>query len=174
MDERCVDQRNAPQEKRLREEDLDMPEIDASGVAEFCEELVGRIDLELAVEVTTSEGVVKVNLSGPDRSILLAGGASVLNAMEYLVNKVFRGGRDEKGDSIVLDSDNYRHHREAELVLLAQMASRTVLQQRKALGLQPMNPKERRIVHLALAAIEGVRSESQGEGDGRSITIYPA
>jgi predicted RNA-binding protein Jag len=37
-----------------------------------------------------------------------------------------------------------------------------------------MTPKERRIVHLALAVIEGVRSESQGDGDHRSITIYPS
>jgi len=74
----------------------------------------------------------------------------------------------------VLDSDSYRQHREAELVLLAQMASKTVVAHRKPLTLQPMSPKERRIVHLALAAAGGVRSESQGEGDARSITIFPS
>jgi spoIIIJ-associated protein len=45
---------------------------------------------------------------------------------------------------------------------------------RKPLGLQPMTPRERRIVHLALAGIEGVRTQSEGEGDSRSITIYPS
>jgi len=49
-----------------------------------------------------------------------------------------------------------------------------VIAQRRSLSLQPMNPKERRIVHLALSAIDGVRSESQGEGDARSITIFPS
>ena len=93
--------------------------------------------------------------------------------MEYLVNKVFRIGREEY-PAIVLDSDNYRQHREAELVLLAQMASEKVLAQQKPLSLQPMTAKERRIVHLALAAIEGVRSQSQGDGECRSITIYPS
>jgi len=73
-----------------------------------------------------------------------------------------------------VDSDNYRQHREAELILLAQMASKKVISSRKPLSLQPMIPRERRIVHLALAGIDGVRSESNGEGENRSITIYPS
>ena len=151
-----------------------MAEMDVSAVVEFCEELIGRMDLEVSVTATVNGEVLQVNLAGPDRAVLLAGGAAVLNAIEYLVNRVFRSGRDEKAEAIVLDSDKYRQHREAELVLLAQMASKTVLAQRKSLSLQPMSPKERRIVHLALSAIEGVRSESQGEGDARSITIFPS
>jgi spoIIIJ-associated protein len=54
------------------------------------------------------------------------------------------------------------------------MASQKVISLRKPLNLQPMVPRERRIVHLALAGIEGVRSQSSGEGDNRSITIYPS
>ena len=54
------------------------------------------------------------------------------------------------------------------------MASQKVLSLGKPLSLQPMIPRERRIVHLALAGVEGVRTESKGEGDSRSITIYPS
>lgn len=151
-----------------------MSEIDPSPVVEFCEELVGRMELELSVAAAVTGENLVINLAGPDRPVLLGGGAAVLNAIEYLVNKVFRSGREEKGEAIILDSDSYRQHREAELVLLAQMASQTVRSQRKPMNLQPMSPKERRIVHLTLAGIEGVRSESQGEGDSRSITIFPS
>jgi spoIIIJ-associated protein len=151
-----------------------MSEIDPSQVVEFCEELVGRMELELSIAASVSVENLVINLSGPDRPVLLGGGAAVLNAIEYLVNKVFRSGREEKGEAIVLDSDSYRQHREAELVLLAQMASKSVRSQLRPMSLQPMSPKERRIVHLALAAIDGVRSESQGEGDSRSITIFPS
>ena len=94
--------------------------------------------------------------------------------MEYLVSRMLRIGKGSGVSSILLDSDSYRQHREAELVLLAQMASQKVLAQKKALTLQPMTPRERRIVHLALASVTGVRSESEGEGDNRSITIFPA
>ena len=130
--------------------------------------------MQLDVQAALVDEVVHVNLSGPDRSMLLSNSAAVLNSMEYLVNKVFRPGRDQRIPAIVLDSENYRQHREAELVLLAQMASKKVIAQRQPLSLQPMTPKERRIVHLTLATIEGVRSESQGDGDNRSITIYPS
>ena len=149
-------------------------EVDRTAVTAFVERLVRALCLELTVDGSESDGLVRINLSGPDRPILLSNTAAVLNGIEYLVGKIFRSGRDEGAESIVLDSDQYRQHREAELVLLAQMASKTVVAQRKPLSLQPMSPKERRIVHLALAGVQGVRSESQGEGDQRSITIYPS
>jgi spoIIIJ-associated protein len=106
--------------------------------------------------------------------MLLSNTAAVLNGIEYLVNKVFRTGKDEEIATIILDSENYRQLREAELKLLAQIASQKVIAQRHELILQPMTPRERRIVHLALAPIEGVRSQSDGEGENRKITIYPA
>ena len=121
-----------------------------------------------------SDGVVSINFSGPDRSALLSNAASLLNSLEYLLNRVFRTGRDSRISSIVLDSESYRQHREAELVLLAQMASQKVVSQQRPLSLQPMTPRERRIVHLALAMIQGVRSQSEGDGESRSITIYPS
>ena len=142
-------------------------------VVDFCFELVELLRLDLDVEGSESDGIIHVNFTGPDRPVLLSNSASLLNAMEYLLNRIFRLGREDT-PGIVLDSDQYRKHREAELVLLAQMASKKVLSLRKPLSLQPMVPRERRIVHLALAGIEGVRTQSEGEGDSRSITIYPS
>jgi len=142
-------------------------------VAGFCQELIVRLRMDLSVECREEDGSIHVNCTGPDRPFLLSNAASLLNCMEFLINKVFRVGKDEV-PGIILDSDRYRQHREAELVLLAQMASKKVISLRKPLSLQPMTPRERRIVHLALAGIEGVRSQSDGEGDHRSITIYPS
>jgi spoIIIJ-associated protein len=133
------------------------------------------MQLDLTLECKEEGGVVYVNLTGQDRPFLLSNSASVLNSMEFLLNKTFRGGKEkEDAPGIILDSDHYRQHREAELVLLAQMAAKKVIAQRKPLGLQPMTPRERRIVHLALAGIDGVRSQSEGEGDNRSVTIFPS
>ncbi len=143
-------------------------------VADFCRELITYLHLDLILDECKEEvGIIYVNFTGPDRPFLLSNSASLLNSMEFLLNKVFRAGKDE-APGIVLDSDKYRQHREAELVLLAQMASKKVISFRKPLSLQPMIPRERRIVHLALAGIEGVRTQSDGEGDNRSITIYPS
>ena len=140
---------------------------------DFCRELVRGLHLDLVLEGKEEDDIFIINLNGPDRPYLLSNSASLLNSLEYLLNKVFHPGRDD-APGILLDSDKYRQHREAELVLLAQMASQKVISLRKPLNLQPMVPRERRIVHLALAGIEGVRSQSSGEGDNRSITIYPS
>jgi spoIIIJ-associated protein len=154
------------------------PERTVNSVVQFCRDLVEHLHLDLILQGKEENGVIHLNLTGQDRPFLLSNSASVLNSMEFLLNKVFRPERDrrerEDAPGILLDSDSYRQHREAELVLLAQMASKKVIALRKPLGLQPMTPKERRIVHLALAGIEGVRSQSEGEGDSRSITIYPS
>ena len=147
---------------------------EAEAVAGFCRELVSRLRLTLEVAVRMEGRSLALNLSGPDRPILLSNTAAALNSIEYLTNKAFRTGKDERIATISLDSENYRQHREAELKLLAQIASQKVIAQQRPLSLQPMNPRERRIVHLALASIPGVRSQSNGEGDNRSITIYPA
>jgi len=143
-------------------------------VVEFCRKVLERIGLDLEVTAVMQDETITVNVSGPDRPVLLATTAALLNSLEYLANKAFRTGTGEEIGSIVLDSDDYRRHREAELVLLAQMASKKVLDQRRPLSLQPMTPKERRIIHLALAGTEGVRTESAGEGENRSITIFPS
>lgn len=143
-------------------------------VAGFCRKVLEQLRLDLEVGAVMQDETVTVNVSGPDRPILLTTTAALLNSLEYLANKAFRTGTGEEIVSIVLDSDDYRRHREAELVLLAQMASQKVLAQRRPLSLQPMTPKERRIIHLALAGTEGIRTESAGEGENRSITIFPS
>jgi spoIIIJ-associated protein len=142
-------------------------------IVAFCNEMIELLRLDLVLEGSEEDGIIHINFTGPDRPILLTNAASLLNGMEYLLNRIFRVSKEE-APGIVLDSDKYRKHREAELVLLAQMASKKVISFGKPLSLQPMIPRERRIVHLALAGIEGVRTQSVGEGDSRSITIYPS
>ena len=102
-------------------------------MADFCRDIVGLMGLALDVDGQGRQGGHR---GRPDRAgppILLSGAAAVLNSLEYLANKAFRTGQGEDVSSIVLDSDQYRQHREAELVgLLAQMASQKVLAQRDA------------------------------------------
>jgi len=142
-------------------------------ILDTCRRMMKSLRMNLTVEGTEDDGKILLNLSGEDRPYLLSNSASLLNSIEYLLNRFYRGRKDE-GEGIILDSDGYRQHREAELTLLAQMASQKVITLRKPLGLQPMTPRERRIVHLALAEIDGVQTRSSGEGENRSITIFPS
>jgi spoIIIJ-associated protein len=149
-------------------------ERSVQSIADFCKEFIAHLQMDLVIDVKEEAETFHANLAGPDRSYLLTNSASLLNSIEYLLNRIFRAGGKDDAPGILVDSDSYRHHREAELVLLAQMASQKVISFRKPLSLQPMVPRERRIVHLALVDIEGVRTQSSGEGDNRSITIYPS
>jgi spoIIIJ-associated protein len=148
-------------------------ERSTQAVSDFCQELIDHLQVDLIFESKEEGGIIHVNFTGPDRPLLLSNSASLLNSIEYLLNKIFPGGKDQ-APGIILDSDKYRQHREAELILLAKMASKKVISFRKPLSLQPMIPRERRIIHLALAGIEGVRTQSDGDGENRSITIYPS
>jgi spoIIIJ-associated protein len=148
-------------------------ERSTESVLQLCRKLVGLLQLDLVLQGKEEDGIISINLTGADRPYLLSNAASLLNSIEYLLNKAFHGGKED-APGILLDSDQYRQHREAELALLAQMAAKKVIALRKPLGLQPMTPRERRIVHLALVGIEGVRSQSDGEGDNRSVTIFPS
>jgi spoIIIJ-associated protein len=138
----------------------------------FCKELLKRMKLDLVQECKEEEGVICINITGEDRAFLLSNSGALLNNVEYLLNKIFPGRREE-APGISLDSDNYKKYRELELKLLAEMASQKVLSGKKPLELQAMIPRERRIIHLTLAGIQGVRTQSEGLGDNRSITIYP-
>ena len=145
----------------------------AQAVEKFCRDLIDHLSMDLSVEVREDSASTVVNITGVDRPLLLSNAAAFLNSIEYLINRIFRVGRDEEKPSIMVDSDHYRQHREAELILLAQMAAQKVMSQRKPLNLQPMIARERRIIHLAVSGIEGVRSQSEGEGEDRRIVIYP-
>ena len=147
-------------------------------VVNFCGDILNRLHMDLTAEGRDENGVIHINITGDDRGYLLSNSASLLNSLEYLLNRIFPVTRskeikEEDASGIELDSDNYRKHRKLELELLAQMASQKVLASRKPLTLQPMVPLERKIVHLALAETAGVESRSEGSGENRSITIYP-
>jgi len=147
-------------------------------VLDFCEELLSRLQMDMTTEGREENGVIHINITGRDRGFLLSNSAALLDSMEYLLNKIFpvnhaKQRKEEDSPGIDLDSDDYRKHRKLELELLAQMASQKVLTSHKPLTLQPMVPRERKIVHMALAAIAGVESLSEGSGENRSITIYP-
>ena len=144
-----------------------------NSVVEFTNRLLSLSGLELqATEETTDDGL-RVQISGDDVPILLGHNAELLDALEYLANRVFSRVLDEEG-KIVFDSGSYRARREKELRLMAEKAAERVRTTRVAFSFDPMNPNERRIIHLALAEDTSVRTESRGEGDNRKLIIYPA
>jgi spoIIIJ-associated protein len=142
-------------------------------IARFVEQLVDAAGFELDVrveQVGDEPQDVRVLLSGPDRGLVLGRGAELLDALEYLTNRVFSRQIDHDG-RIVFDSGTYRAVREQELQLMAAKAAERVRSSRAPFLFEPMSPSERRIVHLALADDKSVRTESVGNGAERKVKV---
>lgn len=116
---------------------------------------------------------IVVNFSGQDTDLLLQRGGEFLSALEYIAAKALRLGPEERG-RIEFDCDDYKSIRIEELRLTAATAAARVERTGEPFALNPMDSRERRIIHLALRDNESVRTESQGGGPYRKVVIFPA
>lgn len=116
---------------------------------------------------------LKIELKGRDSDLLLANKGETLLALEMLTLEVIGVPGDEHS-RIAFDCENYRYLRMQELRLTAQAAAERVVQTNKPFTFNPLNSRERRIIHLALRNRPEVRSESASSLHGRYVVIYPA
>ncbi len=152
----------------------EVSEVDslAGDVREFMEQMVEHLDWELGVDIVESDPeVLRVDLSGEDRELMLRNRAEILDVFQYLANRIF--GRDLDDRRLVVDCDGYRARKEIELQEIAARVSERVKRSGEEEELSRMNPYERRIVHLAVAEIEGVTTESEGDGVMKRVVIFP-
>lgn len=157
----------------MTEEGSDRDSAFAERIAAFMEDMIAHLEWDLTVDTRESdEGVVYIDLSGGDREIVVQNRAEVLEVFQYLLNRIF--GRELATGRLVVDCDGFRARKEAELVEIAHRVAERVLRtgEREELGM--MNPYERRIVHMAIAEKEGVRTESAGDGLMKRVVVHPA
>jgi len=154
----------------------------AEALRDFLEKTVraAKLDLNVSVRAMSREGEsgagdaeVLADLDGRDKGILLERGAEVLNALEHLAMRALRL-EQEWHEKIHIDCGGYRALRSEELQMTARVAAERVRATRQPFRLNPMSPRERRIVHLALKEMPGVRTESIGVGENRQVVIHPA
>jgi len=151
----------------------------ATALQEFLEKTVraARLQLKVTVRAVTGnadgDAEVIADLDGRDKELLLEHGAELLKALEHLA---FRALRLEPAfhEKIHLDCGGYRALRFEELRMTARVAAERVQASKQPFRLNPMSSRERRIVHLALKDVPGVRTESVGAGEERQVVIHPA
>lgn len=165
----------------IRDGKLDRPAT-AEALRNFLENIVRVSGLELRVntravaadgEAVEGEAEVLADLDGRDKEILLERGADVLKAFEHLAFKALRL-EPAYHEKIHIDCGGYRALRFEELKMTARVAAERVQQTKQPFRLNPMSSRERRIVHLAVKDIPGVRTESIGMGEERQVVIHPA
>lgn len=154
--------------------------VRALSKAEAAQHFVRRLAvlLESQIEVAAAEDgdaddrVVRVSVQSDDSGRWIGRGGHTLAAIECLCDAVTtRISHDRR--RLILDVNGYRAERERSLEGLARWHAQHVLQSGKPVTLEPMSPSDRRIVHLTVQGIAGVRSESTGEGAQRRVVLTP-
>ena len=130
----------------------------------------------MGVENVTFSAVQKgeatiIRLDGEKLGALIGRRGETMESLSYLASLV---ANRLEGDYIKLGLDvaGYRDKRESDLTALAQRIGDKVRKTGRSFAMEPMNPYERRIIHSAIGKMEGVRSESKGEGRDRRVVIY--
>ena len=115
---------------------------------------------------------IHLEIVGYDVGRVIGKKGQVLSALQNIVNRAAnRPGLDRK--HVLLDAEGYRQRRESTLANLARRLGEQAVQEGKIVTFEPMSPRDRRIVHLALAKVPNVVTKSDGEGDDRRVRIIP-
>ncbi len=143
---------------------------------EGCCGLSAEVITLMGVENVTFSAVQKgeatiIRLDGEKLGALIGRRGETMESLSYLASLV---ANRLEGDYIKLGLDvaGYRDKRESDLTALAQRIGAKVRKTGRSFAMEPMNPYERRIIHSAISKMEGVRSESKGEGRDRRVVIY--
>jgi spoIIIJ-associated protein len=144
---------------------------DASAtVVDFLNRFTAALGIETDVAAERSPEGLRLNLAGEQAEILIRHRGEALKALQHVVDTAF--GRElEDGQRIFVDVLEYRKGKDIELGKMAKFLAEKVKQTGLDQQLGPLNPYERRIVHLAVAEIPGVATESIGDAFSKTVHI---
>ena len=159
------------------EEETEVPiNIEENNKVKAAVEYLREVIALMGVENVTFSAVQKgeatiIRLDGEKLGALIGRRGETMESLSYLASLV---ANRLEGDYIKLGLDvaGYRDKRESDLTALAQRIGTKVRKTGRSFAMEPMNPYERRIIHSAISKMEGVRSESKGEGRDRRVVIY--
>lgn len=147
----------------------------------FLRALIERSGFELSFQISEGEAPhpdfenpdLTVKFRGSDLDLLLGNRAELLLSIEQVCLEVLRVPSEDHS-RIAFDANDYRMLRIEELRLSARAAADRVKSSGRPFAFNPMNSRERRVIHLALRDEHEVRSESAGMGPHRQVIVYPA
>ena len=139
---------------------------------DYLKEVITRMGVSDVTFSAVQKGEATIiRLDGEKLGALIGRRGETMESLSYLASLV---ANRLEGDYIKLGLDvaGYRDKRENDLTVLAQRIGNKVRKTGRSFAMEPMNPYERRIIHSAIGKMEGVRSESKGEGRDRRVVIY--
>lgn len=139
-------------------------------IADFVQRVVAAMGLELVPNIEETQEGTRINLEGEDGGVLVRRGGEGLQALQHVVATAFR---KQLGDDnrIVIDCNGFRKDKDAELRQMARFMADKARSSSVPQEMGPLNPYERRIVHLAIAEDPTVTSESIGDAFMKTVII---
>jgi len=139
---------------------------DENAVARFLDGLLEVLPLEVSYQIRRRNDVVFVIFDGADKQLLLWKDGQLLLALQHVLNKI-------SSQKVQVDCEFFRKRKERRLRDFAQQVARQVSASGRPELLDPLNPYERRIVHIAVNQVPGITSESQGDGFLKRVKVFP-
>ena len=151
----------------------EMVEADTERAGDFLEGLLDAIDVDGDITTWVDESGGHIDLEGSDLDVLVGSNGETLDALQELTRiAVLR--QSKRRVRLLLDINGYRARHRDQLIAVVKATAERVIASREDHEFEPMTPAERKIVHDAVAAIDGVQTESLGEEPYRRVIIRPA
>lgn len=169
--------------KMVRKEAIGAVQRISSKAKNIVTEILAKMNIDGDTEITAEENKILVNMDSLDGALLIGKKGQTLEAFQYIVNLIInreikagliQGISLEDKYKVIIDTEGYRIRREEALIKMALNMAEKVKNSGQKADLDPMSAHDRRVVHLALQDIQGVKTESEGDGSFRRVVIYPA
>ena len=149
----------------------------AQRALEFVEMLLEKMTMDAEVTIAPDDGEggeneIRLEIEGPDAGRIIGKRGQVLEAIQYLTTRIAHRPGEERRH-IAVDAEGYRARHEDQLGQMAKRLGARVAKEGKVITFDPMSARDRRIVHMAIKDMTGVRTESNGEGPDRRVQIIP-
>jgi spoIIIJ-associated protein len=144
----------------------------AETAQEVLEKILSLIPIEAAIKADRVEDRIILSIVGDRSGLLIGRKGKTLDALQFIVNKIVNKALDKKVD-VVIDSEDYRKRREDSLTQIARKMGDKAKRTRKAVTTAPLNPHDRRIIHLTIQEDQDLETRSRGEGIMKRVVIIP-
>ena len=152
----------------IEDENLLHPKVKLA--RDYITSILRAMDIDAEFTIYQNETGAVVNIESDNNGTIIGRRGETLDSIQYLCSIIANKG-DKDYFRITIDCLGYRSKRKETLEQLAAKVAKSVLRSGKSQPLEPMNPYERRVIHSAIAKIEGVASRSVGEEPYRKIII---
>ena len=156
---------------------MDLPALatrSRSLLLEILSHLGVGFEVEARPPVGDDAAAILLEVKGDEGGLVIGRRGQTLDALEYVLNRIVAREENASAPRIAIDVEGYRERRRSHLDELAHRLAEKAKQTRQAVILNPMSPRDRRIVHLALQGDEAIATRSQGQGYYRRMQIIPA